>query len=52
MITPVSNANIMREYFKTGSTVAKHAKLFSLVDFAKEYSTYVSTGHIAERNGH
>ena len=47
----VSNANIMREYFKTGSTVARHSKLFSLVDFANEYSSYVAVGHIPERNG-
>ena len=48
---PVTNATIMREYFKTGSTVARHSKLFSLADFANEYSSYVAHGHIPERNG-
>lgn len=48
---PVTNANIMREYFKTGIKPGKRSKVFSLVDFANEYSSYVAHGHIAERNG-
>lgn len=48
---PVTNANIMREYFKTGIKPGKRSKVFGLVDFANEYSSYVAHGHIPERNG-
>jgi hypothetical protein len=47
----VTNATIMREYFKTGVKPGKRSKVFGLVDFANEYSSYVTHGHIQERNG-
>ncbi|MFJ4288016.1 hypothetical protein ACIPY0_20435 [Paenarthrobacter nicotinovorans] len=42
----VTNATIMREYFKTGHVFGTHSEVFKLEDFAAEYTGYVNTGHV------
>jgi len=42
----VTNATIMREYFKTGHVFGTHSEVFKLDRFAHEYASYVTTGTV------
>jgi len=42
----VTNATIMREYFKTGHVFGTHSEVFKLDRFATEFATYITTGTV------